>query len=357
MNINLPFSSISFNELLTFTKHLAVLINSGIPITEALDIIQDEARSTTLRRILTKLKKSIDNGQTLAKSLAAHPQVFNHFYLSLIEIGETSGTLGENLTFLADYLSQDYQTRKKIQNSLLYPGLILTTTLVVGGFISFYILPQLIDFFESFETTLPLSTQLLLALAHGVKQYGSIFVIGVLTILGLFFTSLSLPLIKSFWQNITLRLPLIGPLINTYQLARFTRNLGTLLKSGIPIADALTTTANALTSLPHYHQLLKASKKVSAGKTLSEALETSTSHLIFPRLTTRMIAVGEKSGQLENNLLYLANFYEDEIDYTSKNLTTILEPILLIIISLLVAFVALAIISPIYELTGSIGNL
>lgn len=356
MKIKSPFNTITFLERVTFTKHLAVLIRSGITIDEALAIIRDETASSVLRQILDSVTSEVKNGKSLSAALGKHRQAFNQFYLSLIKIGESTGKLDETLTYLADYLSQSFQLRRKIQTALLYPAVILIATFIVGGFIAFYILPQLIGFFESFEAKLPLSTRVLLSVAHLLQDYGVFIVIGLIALIAGFISLLRVPYFRLRWQFFLLYLPLVGRLINQSQLAQFNRNLSTLLSSGTPIDEALTTTNETLDSLVHQRYLLKAIKQVKNGKPLSKALEEVAPERVFPPLVTRMIAVGEKSGQLDQNLAYLATFYEDEIDNTSKNLTTILEPVLLVIIGLGITFVALAIITPIYELTSTVGE-
>lgn len=350
----LRFSGISFQEKLLFTKHLAVMIRAGITLTEALDILKEQAVNRSFYKLLKQLLAEVENGQAFSKGLAQHPQVFDQFYLNLIKIGEESGTLEESLEFLATQLSKDYNLRKKVQGALLYPALIFTATVVMGGFIALFILPQLVNFFSAFDTTLPLATRILLFVAVLMRDHGLLLTGGLaLTFTGLFLL-FKTPAVKPKWHAFLLKAPIFGRLIHFNELARFCRNLGTLLKSGVPISHSLEITGKTLNNAAFQNGLSHLATEVTKGKPLAGAMDDFLE--VFPRVVSKMVTVGEKTGKLEEVLLYLGDFYEDEIDDFSKNLTTILEPVLLIAIGLVVGFVALAVISPIYELTGSINR-
>jgi type II secretory pathway component PulF len=344
---------ISHLDRLLFTKHLATMIKAGIPIAESLETLKDQSKSSSLKIILTKVLSDVENGQALAKALSNHPKAFDQFYISLVKVGEESGSLEKNLDFLSKQLSKDYTLRKKIQGAMLYPLTVFLAAVIMGGFISLAVLPKLVSFFDAFEIDLPTSTKVLLFIANFMKNYGVIFFIGLFAFFVLLSFFLNSKLIKPWWHKTLLKIPLFGNLIASGQLARFTRNFGTLIQSGVPITRALDTTAATLSNLKFRNNIKSLSDNLSKGKKIGQALQ-ETGFEAFPPLVSKMISVGEKTGKLEDTLLYLSEFFEDEIDNSSKNLTTILEPILLIVIGLIVAFVALAIISPIYELTGSI---
>lgn len=344
------FSSVSFLEKLLFTKHLAVMIKSGLVLSESIHTLIEQTKSLTFRNILISLVVDIENGKPLASALSKHPNVFDQFYISLIEVGEESGTLEENLEFLAKQLAKDYSMQKKVKGAMLYPGLIFFSVTIMGGFISLFILPQLVDFFESFDIELPLATKILLAIANLMKTKGIL----IITIFVILFTSfmflIRTKLVKPIWHRILLRLPIFGNFLVSVNIARFSRNLGTMLRSGVTLIRSLEVTAHTLDNLSYQQALSFAQDEVRKGKQLAKGLEKFT---IIPPLVTKMIAIGEKTGKLEEVLLYLGDFYEEEIDEFSKSLSTILEPILLVSIGLVVGFVAIAIISPIYQLTGS----
>ena len=335
-------SRVSHLDRLLFTKHLATMIKAGIPIAEALASLVDQTKSPAFKKVLSVVLADIQNGQALAKSLGKHPKAFDQFYLSLIQIGEEAGTLEQNLEFLAKQLSKDYTLRKKIQGAMLYPGLVFGTTAIMGGFISLFVLPKLVDFFEAFEIELPLATKILLFAANTMKDYGILIFAGLALLWFLGYLLVHSRKIKPWWHRLILRFPLFGPLLAYGQLAHFSRNLGTLLKSGVPVTRSLEVTAQTLNNLAFQNGLLFVQQEVQKGKAMGDTLTSGKKQLVvFPVLVAKMIGVGEKTGKLEETLLYLADFYEDDIDNITKNLTTILEPVLLVVIGLVVGFVAL----------------
>lgn len=347
------FSKISHIDRLLFTKHLSVMIKSGIPIAEAVESLSDQTRTPAFKKVLLAMLADINNGQSISKAMSKHPKVFSGFYLSLIEIGEESGTLEKNLEFLSVQLAKDNSLRKKVQGALLYPGIVMAATAIIGLAISLFILPQLVGFFDAFNTELPVATKILLFLANATANYGWLILISIVALVSGFLALIKTSKIKPLWHKALLNFPLVGPILRSISLARFSRNLGTLLTSGVPISKSLEVTANTLENLLYSSSLLSSGKHLQKGQSLAQSLEKAPYHL-FPSIVTKMVAVGEKTGKLEETLIYLGEFYEDEVDQFSKNLSTILEPILLVVIGLVVGFVAMAIISPIYELTGTL---
>jgi len=346
------FKRVSHQDRLLFTKHLATMMKAGIPISEALETLVDQSRNPYFRKVLGLVFEDVKNGKNLATSFEKYPGVFDQFFISLIEIGESSGTLGENLDFLAKQLGKDYSLRKKVQAAFTYPGIVLFATVGLGGFLSLYILPKLVDFFKSFNIELPLSTKILIFFAELMKNYGIAIFAGAFILILILRMISQTPKVKPVWHTLILKLPLMGKLVTYVQLARFCRNLGTLITSGVPITKSLDITANTLSNLRFKRDVLVLSKALTKGKNVGETMRKGFPE--FPPLVSRMISVGEKTGKLDETLLYLGDFFEDEVDDISRNLSTILEPALLIVIGLVVGFVAISIISPIYQLTGSI---
>lgn len=351
-NINL-FAKVSFLDKLMFTKHLSIMIKSGLPLKEALDTLANHSGSPKLNQILKEVAKEVQNGQSLTKALSKHDQIFDQFYLGMIKIAEESGSLDETLKFLAQHLNQDYALRRKIQGALFYPAIVMSATIVMGGFIALYLLPQLVDFFEVFDQELPLATQVLLWVANLFKNFGLFIVIGTI---GLVSTVVALGqsrLFKPKLHRYLLSMPLIGAITINGQLARFCRNLGTLLKNGVPSSRAFAITSQTLSNLYYQEKITEINEQLVKGKHFHQAM-LNIDGPGFPEIIRRMVEVGEKTGSLDQVLLYLGDFFDEEVDSVAKNLATILEPILLLIIGLVVAFVAMAIVSPIYELTGTI---
>jgi len=349
------YSNVSYLDTLLFTKHLAIMIKSGVPLLDAIDTLRGQTKSKAFEKILAGIYEDAKNGQSLVVSLRKYPKVFNQFYISLIEVGESSGTLEQNLEFLSSQLTKEYQLKKKMQGALLYPGLVISATILMGGGITLFVLPKLVDFFASFEATLPLSTQILLWIALVAKQFGIVIAIGCIVLTIAMGIMLQIPKIKYIWHSVMIKIPIFGELLLDQELARFSRNYGILLKSGISSTKGLEITAKTVSNLRMQKDILMVADMLSAGNSIGATMMKE-KFPEFPSMVTKMILVGEKTGKLENVLLYLGEYYEEEIENISKNLSTLLEPILLTVIGIIVGFMALAIISPIYELTGSINK-
>lgn len=347
------FSTVSYIDKVLFTKHLSVMIKSGISILEAIDIIEEQTSNHSFKKVLNEIKNDISNGKELYKAVGKHNHIFDPLFINLIKLGEESGNLEKNLEYLADQMKKNYEFSKKVQGALMYPMIVMTTAIAVGFGLSFFVLPQLIDLFESMDIVLPLSTRILLGIAWVMKNYGVyifIVIIGLLTLLRL---SVETKLIKPIWHNLLLRLPVFGPFIQNVELSFFCRNLGIMVKSGLPITSAFETLSLATSNLVFKKSVATIQAGIEKGITIEEAIQKSKLGF-FPKIATRMVGVGEKSGKLDESLLYLGNFFEDEVDNQAKNFSVILEPLILLVVGLSVAFVALAIISPIYQFTGSI---
>jgi type II secretory pathway component PulF len=347
------FSRVSFLDKLLFTKHLAVMLKSGITVSEALETLVSQTKSVAFKKVLQEVLAAVMSGQSLSKSVAKHPKVFNRFYLSLVGVGEESGTLEENLDFLAKQMADDYALRRKIRSAMIYPAIILIATVLIGGYISLFVFPKLTDLFKSLDVQLPLTTQILLFIATVMKSHGFFIALGFFLLLVLFQVTIRLPSIQPRWQYLLFSLPVIGGFLESAELSSFSRNLGIMLKSGLPITHALQIAEESTDNFVFKDYVKRILKSVERGKTI-EAELSSGEFKHFPLVAVKMIGVGERTGKLDETLLYLKDFYQEDLDERAKNFSTILEPVLLLVIGLAVAFIALAIISPIYELTGSI---
>lgn len=347
------FSHVGLVDKLLFTKHLAVMLKSGITLAESLSTLTEQTKSSALKEVILSLQKDIRNGQTLADALKKHTKVFDLFYISLIDIGEQSGTLEENLAYLAEHLGKSYALRKKVQGALLYPAIVLSALGVIGLALTFFVLPRLVDLFKSLNADLPLSTKMLLFVAEHVKNEGHIILPVFIVVCILLRLLLIQPRMKPYTHAVYIRLPVLGPFLQNSQMASICRDLGVMLKSGLSIRAALDIQYKNTTNYVFQEYIGRLQRSVNKGQSIAD--ELSAKHFtLIPPIATRMIAVGEKTGKLDEIFLYLADFFEEEVDDEAKNLSVVLEPIILLIVGLAVAFVALSIISPIYQLTGSI---
>lgn len=347
------FSSFGFVEKLFFAKHLSTLLKGGIPLAESLKLLSEQQEGK-IGSVAGGILKSVENGQSLAAALGKHPREFGSFYVSLVEVGEVSGTLEKSLEFLASKLEREEALRKKVQTMLFYPAIVLSISAAVGGFVSFFVLPKLASMFSSFDVELPLATRILLAFSNFVKSYGLVVVVALVAIfIMLVFLVKTFSFIKFLWHRLKFSFPFIGKVQKKAAFSSLFRDLGVMLKSGLPLEYALRTESEIVENLVIRKKVKKIHEAVSRGRTVGSEL-TSQEYQLFPSLVPRMISVGENAGRLEETFLYLADFFEDETDVAAKNGAAILEPLLLVFISLVAGFVALAVILPIYTLTGSI---
>jgi len=347
------FSKVGFLDKLLFTKHLSIMLKSGIAIAEAVETLALQTKSNKFNEVLAEISKDIKNGQTLAKSLQKHSKIFDTFYVSLIEVGEQSGTLEESLNFLSNQQAKEYSLHKKIQGALLYPTIVIVAIIIVGIGMSLFVLPKLIDLFTSLDINLPITTRILLYFANLMKNHGILITLGFIIFLYLIRIFITLPFVKPKWDRIILSLPIFGELLQNQQLSSICRNLGVMLKSGLPITKSLEIQYIATNNFVFKDYIKRLQKSVDKGKEMGIELDTG-NYSKFSPIAVKMIAVGEKTGKLDEVFLYLGDFFEEEVDNVAKNLSVVLEPIILLGVGLIVGFVALAIISPIYQLTGSI---
>lgn len=338
----------------TFAKHMSLMIRAGLPLDEAVSVLADQAQGK-FRRVLGQVLKAVEGGRQLSDAFAEHPRVFSELFISTVRAGESSGTLEEALDDLAAQLTKAYELQRKIRGAMIYPVIVLAAAAGIGMGLSLFVLPKVISLFDSITVELNLATRILIGFSRFTAKSGpAFFAVLIAAFIGLV-QLLRLKPVRPYSHRILLRLPVFGKLIQNYNLAVFARTMATLLKAGLTIGDAFEITSNTLHNVPYRLALLRVREGTETGIPASTVLEEFPK--LFPAVSTRMLSVGERSGKLEETFQYLAEFYEDEVDNMTKNLSIILEPVLLILIGLTVAFIAIAIITPIYSFIGSINRL
>jgi len=345
------FSNLA-KEKIFFTQHLYLMIKGGLPITEALETLKEETKSKTFKKTLEDIIKRIQEGETLNQSLARHPKIFDQFFQGIIKIGEKSGTLEENLQYLNSKLRSDYEIRRKTKGALLYPLIVISLAVIMGFFISLFVLPKAMEVFQMFKFELPLSTRILIASTSFLKKNWLWVVIFIIFLIFLPQILKRFRFFRYFFDKISLSFPVFGPVFKNINLVQFSQSFYTLLKSGIPIVETFDICIQNLPNEVLKKSLVLVKAEVEKGGKISQGLKNSSK--IFPPIFSQMVLVGEKSGSLENSFLYLSQFYQEEVDSALKNISIVLEPLLLILVGLFVGFVALAIITPVFKFTGSI---
>lgn len=346
---------VSHLDRLLFVRHLAMMVRAGLPLREGVVEIKDQTRARGFKKVLDDIVKRLDNGESLSNSLSKHPKAFDELFINLVEAGEASGTLEKNLNYLAVQLEKRYDLRVKVKGAMFYPIIIIVSTLGLVGVLSVFVLPKLLPLFKSFNIELPLPTRMLLWGIETMQTYGP-YIFGGVVILVLFLIFISrFRSVKKINHRIILKIPVVGKLSRNINLAYFSRTLGILIKSGIPIIEAFDITSRTLSNVVYQEQLKKAVSRVERGEQVAAYFKNEPK--LFPSILCRMISIGERTGKLDESLLYLADFYEKEIDNTTKNISSTLEPMLLVVIGFVIGFIAISIIMPIYEITHGLSGL
>lgn len=342
---------ISFVQKIFFLDHLRTMLHASLSLVEALDILGKEMTNKKFRRIVESIKQDVEKGTAFSEVLAAYPEIFPSMYVKMIESGEISGKLDESMEQIVIQMKKTHTLIGSIRSALMYPAVILVAMGGVGVMMATVVLPKLIEIFEDFETELPLSTRILIAV---IKFLGNPVNLALLTASAIGAVGAVVILLKkspSFKRtvhHINLWFPIMGRVIKQINLARFSLTLSSLMKSTVPIIDAVDITADTCTNMLYREALHAAAKSIKTGEALSTLLRATPK--LFPPMTTEMIMVGERSGQIDRLLTDLSDFYGTEVDKTMKNFATVIEPIIIILLGVAIGGVAVAIVLPMYSL-------
>ena len=346
----ISFLRLSIKDQTFLIKRLSFLIKAGIPMLESLVMIREQTRSRSHTIMLDTVIKDVSNGQNLSSSLSKFKNVFGDFAINIIGFGETSGILSENLEYLAEELKKRRALRKKIVSAFIYPAIVTIATLGITGFLMVYLFPKIIPIFSSIHMDLPLSTRIIIQLSNFTRSYG---LVSLSLVLFLIITTTLIvkkySTIHYYFDKYLLKTPIVGKIIQDYNLANSTRTIGLLLRSGITLSEALPITMKTTQNLVYKNEFKNLSTMINRGEKMSTYLKKH--RWLFPDILTQVIYVGERSGNLSNSLIYLSEMYEAEVDDFTKNISGLIEPILMIFMGLMVGFIAVSIISPIYGIT------
>lgn len=347
------FSKVSLADQIDFAKNLSVLLQGGVTINEAVESLAGQARSPRMKKILYRIKDRLEKGVSLGSAITEERDNFGKVFVSLVEAGEISGSLAENLDFLSVWLERDSHLRREINGVMLYPKIVLTAVVLLGGGLTIFILPKLVPMFTSLHVKLPLITTIVLNISLFTQKYWLMVIATAFFIWLAIFLIFKIPRMRYLYHKTLVHLPYIKEFVVGYQLALFAQLMGTLMKSGITIDEALEV-ADVGTSNLYYKKVLqeiidRIRKGISLVKTMEEYPE------IYPANSMSVLAVGENSGTLEESFFKVSDFWTKEIIEKTKLLPTIIEPVLLVFIALAVGLIALSIILPIYKLTGNLG--
>lgn len=347
--IRIHSSGISFNDLVHFTRQLSTMITSGLTLADALGILQQQIKKPNLIRLVNQVEDDVQGGKSFAESLEKYPDTFPPIYLALVRAGEASGKLDVILSRLADNLDKSREFRNKIRGALTYPAIVVGGLGAVSIIVITVVVPRLTKLYTEFGVELPLPTRILIALSN-LMINSWYLVIGVPVVFGILFLRWKkTKLGQRIVAQTLMRLPILGPLIRESTLVEITRTLALLVDGGVPILTALQIAQDATGNILFKEAFADAAKKVEKGFALSEPFSVNP---IFPPILGQMVAVGEQTGKLGDSLYKLSHYFETEADAVVRTLTTMIEPLIMVILGLGVGFLVIAVLVPIYSLTS-----
>ena len=344
------FGGISIGILSQFTRQLATMITAGLPLADSLEVLQKQTENQSMQEVIGSVSEDITGGNSFSSALAKHPDVFNLAFVNMIKAGEASGTLDKVLLKLADKLERDREFQGKVKGALIYPAVIIVAMLGVAAIILIFVVPKLSEVYEDLNIALPLPTRILMALSGFMVTFWWLIII--LTVVGVMALRRyrKTPEGGLAIDRILLKLPVIGKLNRDSSLAEFTRTLGSLVAAGVPIIEALKISGDTAGNAVHKAAVSNVVNMVEKGATLSKALGKEG---VFPPIVPQMASVGEETGKLDEVLSKVAHFFEVEVEQQVKNLTTALEPIIMVILGIMVALLMISIVLPIYSITAA----
>ncbi len=335
-----------------FTRQLSTLINAGLPLTQSLRTVTDQIQNKTLKKVVGEVVTSVESGLSLSQSFAKYPRIFSDIYVSLVAAGEASGSLDKSLERIASQQEKDAAIVGKIRSALIYPLIVLLVIVLVLVFMLTTVLPQVGGLYKDLHKELPALTRTLLAISSFIMNFWYVVIIGVVAAIFAGRSYIQTPTGRKLLDGFKLNMPIFGRIYKKVYMARFARTLGTMLQSGIPMLEALRIVKEAIANVHVEEALERAMVGVKGGKALSVTLEKES---VFVKLVPQMIKIGEQSGAIDAMLDRVATYYENEVDEEVKNISTTIEPIMMVVLGVTVGGVIAAILMPVYSLVGSGG--
>lgn len=342
------FLRTSSKDIVVFSRQLAIMFKSNVPLLEALHTLAGGfSKNPIFREKILKIAEEIEGGASLSQALNMFPNIFSSFYISMVRSGETSGNLSEDLEYLADHLERDYTFRSKVTGAMVYPIFVLIIVLLVLLGVTTFVIPKMTEILVGFDQELPWVTKVIIAVSNFIKHwiFVLLFLVGGIIVATLRYIKTEEG--KKVFDEILLKMPLFGDLARKVYLTRLAENLSTLIAGGLPIAQALEITGEVVGNTIYKKIILETRDEVKKGETISNVFRRYPEHI--PSLFTQMTLVGEKSGQLDSVLTNIVGFYQREVDRSLESLLTLLEPIMIIFLGGIVAFLMAAILLPIYQ--------
>lgn len=340
--------SVKTQQLVIFSRQLATMVASGIPIIGSIEALMDQMEDRAFQAVLKRIRDEVEAGSSLSEALAKHPRVFSEFFLNMVRAGESSGRLDEILDRLANYLEKIEALRRKVQASLYYPAVVSVLAFSISAFLVIVIVPKFKEIFATLGGNLPLPTRILLQTSDVLRQYLVLEVAALVMLMTGFQVYIRTPRGRAWFDRLKLGLPIVGKLLRKVAIARFASTLATLVRAGVPILTAMDIVARTAGNKVIEEAVTAARASVREGETIADPLSQSKA---FPPMVTRMIAVGEKTGELEKMLTKVADFYESEVDAAVSGLTSLIEPLIIAFLGLVIGAIVIALFMPILTIT------
>lgn len=334
-------------EIVVFTRQFATMIDAGLPIVQGLDVLGKNHPNPAMKKTLGHIKEHVQSGGTLAEALAQHPRMFDDLFVNMIAAGEAGGVLDIILERLADYLEKSAKLKRSVKTAMIYPSVVVGAAVIVTSILLVFVIPTFAELFSSFGAALPAPTQWVINISNFMVDNGGTLLMGFLLTAWLLRRFLKTDRGKRVAHPLFLKLPVFGELIRKVAVARFTRTMGTMLSSGVPILDALAICGRTSGNKVVETEIARVRVSISEGKTIAEPLLYSN---IFPPMVTQMIMVGEQTGALDAMLQKIADFYDDEVDNAVSALKQLIEPIMILVLGTLVGGLVIAMYLPIFKL-------
>ncbi|MDQ5931145.1 MAG: hypothetical protein QG674_311 [Patescibacteria group bacterium] len=351
-NISFGTGSVKLSEKILLTKNLSGMLKAGLSLSRALAVLSRQTKNKYLQKIIETLSETIDKGGTFSDGLAKYPKVFSALFVSMVKAGEESGGMPNALTEIGINLEKSYALNRKVKSAMMYPSIILAAIFLIGILMFVYVVPVLTKTFKDLGTELPGSTKFVIGLSDLISNHLILLILGVATVVGLFILAMRLPKSKRAIDYIVIRLPVIGTIVKEMNAARTTRTMASLLGSGVTISRSISITKEVLQNVHYKEVMSEVEKVIEKGAPMSTIFKAQTT--LYPVMVGEMIEVGEETGKLGSMLLDVALFYESEVDAKTKDLSTIIEPVLMIFIGAAVGFFAVSMLSPMYSIMDSI---
>jgi type IV pilus assembly protein PilC len=344
-------TGINTKEVVVFTRQFATMIDAGLPLVQCLEILGSQQQNIHFQKVIMQVKGDVEAGSTLADALGKHTKIFDDLYVNLVAAGEVGGILDTILNRLALYMEKNMKLIGQVKSAMIYPSVVLMVSIGVTAVLLIFVIPVFEKMFRDFGGTLPVPTQVVIDMSNGLRAH-LIPVIIVLFAIGMGIRfGVRTRQGKLIRDNILLRMPVLGPLFRKVAVAKFTRTLGTMISSGVPILDALQITARSSGNTVVENAVMYTRERISEGRTMADPLaETG----VFPAMVVQMIAVGESTGAMDAMLQKIADFYEDEVDSAVSALTSLLEPLMMVFLGVLLGGLIIAMYLPIFEMAGNI---